>query len=381
MKKKILTLCGVLIFILLGINSVWAVGDPGNRDTLWIGQASMDSVKFGIYGRQFAVKCSIYTDEYVQGFKTPLIFFHNRNKDVYVDSVKYESWVLAATPSITGFVKHNGPSNDPLSTLGDTAKTLQFGLVWFSDSIPPTHPTSKPFCKIWFHTGTGVPLITNFDTSRSVVLDTCTYEGQYELEMVDVTATSFMPVFVPGAIGSKRTLSGKVSGATLPAAVTVSGDRKKRGSTNGSGNYSFVVGKGGNWVVFRDSTAARYTLTNLQNDTVGLNFVGTSDVREVVSGEKVLPEAFSLNQNYPNPFNPNTVIRFSLPQDCWVKLEVYNLLGQKVKTLVDQMLKTGTREVVWDGKNQAGAEVSSGIYFYRIKAKDFTDIKKMVLVK
>jgi hypothetical protein len=252
-------------------------------------------------------------------------------------------------------------------------------MLWFVDSLVRTDPTSKLLCKIWFHTGT---ITTNFDTSRSIVLDTCSFNGEYEIEFVDAaTVSSYKPVFVPGAIGQKRTLSGKVSGATLPASVFVSGDRKKRGSTDGSGNYSFVVGKGGNWVVFRDSAAARYTLNNLQNDTVGLNFVGTSDVREVVSGEKVLPEAFSLDQNYPNPFNPNTMIRFALPNDCWVKLEVYNLLGQKVKTLVDQMLKAGTKEVVWDGKNHAGAEVSSGIYFYRIKAKDFTDIKKMVLVK
>jgi hypothetical protein len=207
--------------------------------------------------------------------------------------------------------------------------------------------------------------------------------GTKELYFSDAaTAATFQPVFVPGAIGYPRTISGKVSGAGLPASVTVSGDRKKVGSTDSTtGNYSFVVGKGGNWVVFRDSSAARYTFNNFQRDTSGINFNGTSDVREVVSEKMVLPEAFSLDQNYPNPFNPNTMIRFSLPKDCWVKLEVYNLLGQKVKTLVDQMLLAGTKEVVWDGKNQAGALVSSGIYFYRIQTKDFTDIKKMVLVK
>jgi hypothetical protein len=371
MKKKILTLWGVLIFILLGISSVKAQ-DPGNPDTVWIEQVNMNQTMMMGMGKSFAVKCSIYTDEMIQGFAIPLTFYHARNTDIFVDSVKYESWVPTGTAGTIALVSHNG-------SVGDTAKTFNFGIIWYNT---PALPANRAvLCKMWFHTP---QYVGTWDTTKSIVLDTCYFTPPptgAELGFVDTFAVGWVPVFVPGAIGYKRTLSGKVSGATLPAAVTVSGDRKKHGSTDGSGNYSFVVGKGGNWVVFRDSAAARYTLSNLQNDTPGLNFVGTSDVGEIISGEKVLPEAFSLDQNYPNPFNPNTMIRFSLPQDCWVKLEVYNLLGQKVKTLVDQMLKAGTREVVWDGKNQAGAEVSSGIYFYKIQSKEFTDIKKMVLVK
>lgn len=369
--KKVLTLLGVLIFMWVGMGLVQAQDDPGNRDTVWIEQVPMNQViSVGGFGKDFAVKCSIYTDQGLAGIVIPLTFYHARNTDIFVDSVKWESWVPAAT--MYGFGKHN-------SSLGDTAKTFQFGLVYFTDSIPPVRAF---LCKVWFHTGKPYYV---FDTTKSIVLDTCTYfpppTGASLEFVVAATATTFMPVFVPGAIGYPRTISGKVSGATLPNSVTVSGDRKRVGSTDGSGNYSFLVGKGGRWIVFRDSVTARYTIDPCSVNVSGLNFVGTSDVREVVSEKTVLPEAFSLDQNYPNPFNPNTMIRFSLPQDCWVKLEVYNLLGQKVKTLVDQMLLAGTKEVVWDGKNQAGALVSSGIYFYRIQTKDFTDIKKMVLVK
>jgi len=106
---------------------------------------------------------------------------------------------------------------------------------------------------------------------------------------------------------------------------------------------------------------------------------GALDVKEVNSPTK--PTVFSLAQNYPNPFNPKTMIRFSLPKDSWVKLEVYNILGQKVKTLVDEKLAAGVKEVEWDGKDSKGLEVASGIYFYKIKADDFSKVKKMVMLK
>lgn len=106
---------------------------------------------------------------------------------------------------------------------------------------------------------------------------------------------------------------------------------------------------------------------------------GALDVKEVNTPTK--PTVFSLSQNYPNPFNPKTIIRFALPKDSWVKLEVYNVLGQRVKTLVDEELTPGIKEVEWDGKDHNGFEVASGIYFYKIEANDFSDIKKMVMLK
>jgi hypothetical protein len=108
-------------------------------------------------------------------------------------------------------------------------------------------------------------------------------------------------------------------------------------------------------------------------------YKGALDVKDVDTPTK--PTVFSLAQNYPNPFNPKTMIRFALPKDSWVKLEVYNILGQKVKTLVDEKLAAGVKEIEWDGKDNKGAEVASGIYFYKIKADSFSDVKKMVMLK
>jgi hypothetical protein len=94
-----------------------------------------------------------------------------------------------------------------------------------------------------------------------------------------------------------------------------------------------------------------------------------------------MPTEFSLSQSYPNPFNPICVISYALPSDCQVKLVVYNLLGQRVKVLVDEHQNAGYKSVTWDGKDSQGQELASGIYFYRIEAGNFVQSKKMMLMK
>jgi hypothetical protein len=95
-----------------------------------------------------------------------------------------------------------------------------------------------------------------------------------------------------------------------------------------------------------------------------------------------LPSAYSLSQNYPNPFNPETEIRFALPQGAYVRLEVFNLLGQKVATLADGPQEVGGEfSVRWNGTSDAGLSLASGIYFYRLQAGEFSDTKKMIYLK
>jgi hypothetical protein len=93
------------------------------------------------------------------------------------------------------------------------------------------------------------------------------------------------------------------------------------------------------------------------------------------------PAHFSLSTNYPNPFNPETRIGYSLPKASHVKLEIFNILGQRIKTIVDEDQTIGNKEVVWDGTDVRGEQVASGVYFYRLQAKDFVQTKKMVLMK
>lgn len=92
--------------------------------------------------------------------------------------------------------------------------------------------------------------------------------------------------------------------------------------------------------------------------------------------DHLIPKSFSLSQNYPNPFNPVTDIKYAIPEDCWVRLEVYSILGEKVATLVNGSQEAGYKIVRWD----AGS-FPSGIYFYRIQAGKFNQSKKMVLLK
>ncbi len=93
------------------------------------------------------------------------------------------------------------------------------------------------------------------------------------------------------------------------------------------------------------------------------------------------PTELTLFQNYPNPFNPVTIIQYALPHDCEVDVSIYNILGQKVKTLVKRKQKAGYQQVIWDGENNEGEEIASGIYFYKIKAGELTESKKMVIIK
>ena len=78
---------------------------------------------------------------------------------------------------------------------------------------------------------------------------------------------------------------------------------------------------------------------------------------------------------------PQTVIEYVLPHDCKVQVTVYNILGQKVRTLVNENQKAGYQRIEWDSKNDKGEEVASGIYFYRIKADEFTQARKMVILR
>ena len=104
-------------------------------------------------------------------------------------------------------------------------------------------------------------------------------------------------------------------------------------------------------------------------------------VTAVDNSENVIPTDFSITQNYPNPFNPSTTIRYGLPQASSVTIKIYNILGQEVKTLVNEDKSAGTYTVQWNGDNDFGYQVASGTYIYRIVAGNFVQVRKMVLLK
>jgi hypothetical protein len=95
----------------------------------------------------------------------------------------------------------------------------------------------------------------------------------------------------------------------------------------------------------------------------------------------IVPERFQLFQNYPNPFNPSTTIRYAIVNKAHVDLIVYDMSGKKIRTLISEVQATGERLIVWDGKDNNGQQVSSGIYLYELTAGNLKQTMKMVLVK
>ena len=134
--------------------------------------------------------------------------------------------------------------------------------------------------------------------------------------------------------------------------------------------------------MFVDSANGDYTLKegsigkNAATDGLDLGYIPGGLSVGVDDEVTELPETFELSQNYPNPFNPSTVISFSIPNSGITKLSVYNILGQKVATLVNKELSAGSYQYEFDASN-----LTSGVYFYKLSSNNYSAIKKMMLVK
>ena len=139
----------------------------------------------------------------------------------------------------------------------------------------------------------------------------------------------------------------------------------------------FVNGNG----TTTDAKAYRFVDANLSagNYTYRLkqvDFNGIYSYSDEVNVDVIAPAQFDLSQNYPNPFNPSTTINFSIPQSSIVTLKVFNTLGQEVKTLINQNMESGVHSISFDA-----SELNSGIYFYKLDAGQFSEVRKMTLIK
>ena len=125
-----------------------------------------------------------------------------------------------------------------------------------------------------------------------------------------------------------------------------------------------------------------YIIASIEGPGVYAAFA-TDFVLDVEDDEhgNILPYRFELSQNYPNPFNPVTTISYSLPRRSEVSIDIFNILGQKIITLVDETKPAGDYQINWDSNDSYGQKVSTGIYFYRFQAGDYIETKKMILLK
>jgi hypothetical protein len=130
--------------------------------------------------------------------------------------------------------------------------------------------------------------------------------------------------------------------------------------------------------------ARAYNGSTWSTPTFDYHFRAVLDTLRIVGigepGEQ-LPQAFALHQNYPNPFNPTTTIKYDVREDARVVLKIYNVLGQEVRTLVDRKETAGFKSVIWDGRNNLGEQVSSGVYIYRVQMGNFVKSRKMMFIK
>ena len=138
-----------------------------------------------------------------------------------------------------------------------------------------------------------------------------------------------------------------------------------------NGNCETISGC--NWIA--DSVVYTNAFFNSMDDCIEACFSASND--EI----NQLPHAFNLYNNYPNPFNPVTTFRYDILENGHVNITIYNILGRKVKTLINQTQDAGYRSVIWDATNDYGKPVSAGIYLYQIQAGEYISTKKMVLLK
>lgn len=133
---------------------------------------------------------------------------------------------------------------------------------------------------------------------------------------------------------------------------------------------------------YRFFTIVRDNAGNLEAlKSAAETYVTLDSTVSVAESEIALPKAFELYQNYPNPFNPTTIIKYDLPVPSEVRLEIFDILGRRVRVLVDTKQNAGFHSAQWDGKTASGRSVATGVYFYRIEAKGFVKARKMLVVR
>ena len=124
-----------------------------------------------------------------------------------------------------------------------------------------------------------------------------------------------------------------------------------------------------------------FTTNDSENENVEMTLVGNATSAVSLEDELNVPATFELNQNYPNPFNPSTTVKYQVPESAKVNLVVYNMTGQKIATLTNEFQAAGYHNVNWNGTNDFGQQVASGVYFLRMQAGNFVKTISMTFTK
>ncbi len=186
--------------------------------------------------------------------------------------------------------------------------------------------------------------------------------------------TVFMNTYEPSVIDSLGWNQQPINTGIIPALY---GIYMGKGSGYNATGHAQGIGS-----ILTDTEAKDYTIENIfaksSNPGLGYDWIPESPITSIEGDDYInqIPDSYQLFQNFPNPFNPTTVIRFSIPQETYVNLRIYNTLGQEVVTLIDKSMKPGVYNY-----NFNASGLSSGVYFYSISAGDYKTTKKMLLLK
>jgi hypothetical protein len=220
-----------------------------------------------------------------------------------------------------------------------------------------------------------VDLVSNFSTNNLIfkiknaeIVRGLQFDINYDVNLVEINSPSLVEFKEEVLLSSNKVEEGiiKVLAANLNGGgILVEGDSYIKIPFNFKGN--------------------KYDASMVEIENVKLVGAdgGLIDIVVRTSNSKInfVPTAFALKQNYPNPFNPKTEIKFDIPEAGFVTLSVHNMLGQKVKTLKSDEVKAGYHAVTWDGTNDIGSLLSSGMYFYSIQTAGYQSTKKMLFLK
>lgn len=216
------------------------------------------------------------------------------------------------------------------------------------------------------------------DADTVVVTESGIVSG-LDINMITRPDTGFAKI-----AGKVKTILGDNVAGAIIFAININGEVSAYTTSSSDGSYSLETLPAGEYTLIVDNPEYENTSDDeFVNVDYGNNSVKNKDIlvspestTGVIKNTNSIPTNYSLSQNYPNPFNPSTTIRFTIPERTQVKLDVYNLIGQKVKELVNGELEAGQYELTFDGSN-----LSSGVYLYRIQAGNFSSVKKMLLMK
>ena len=220
---------------------------------------------------------------------------------------------------------------------------------------------------IWEFTGTTVPsplgkkLVTDMQVNSVVITSAIAEWTKVDLRSNSMSTSKPFAVAFPVVTNAPRLLVSEYPSPNPYHSFTYLGSSTEASPTG--------------WYVINKENAPTIMYVYQIKAYVSVGTLGTEKTIEI------LPSSYSLSQNYPNPFNPSTKIQFSLPEAAKVSVIVYDILGREIKTLLNTQYNAGTHVINWNGDDNAGRKVATGVYMYSISTSKFVQTKKMVLLK